>query len=79
MNHWLIEELIRLDCTDRTRELNTLRLQSQCKTSQVTWSLTTRVALKISDWLITTGERIQRRYENSVPVSHWAENRKFAR
>ena len=79
MNHWLTEELTRQACADRERELDALRLLNQCDTLRVNWSLTTRIALIISDWLITTGEKIQIRYEKAAPVSPWVENRKFAR
>jgi len=79
MNHWLAEELTWQAYAERERELDVIRLQKQCDTLHVNWSLTTRVALKFSDWLIATGEKIQLRYEKAAPVSAWVENRKFAR
>ena len=79
MNHWLAEELTRLASAERERELNALRLQNLCDTLKVNWSLTTRFALKLSDWLIATGERIQRRYEKTIQTSPWTENSTFAR
>lgn len=79
MNHWLAEELTWLACADRERGLEALRLQNQYDTLQKIGSLTTRVALKLSNLLIVTGERIQRRYEKNIQASPWIENRKFAR
>ena len=79
MNHWLTEELAQQACVELERELDALRLQNQCDTLHVSWSLTTRIALTISDWLIATGEKIQLRYDKAAQVSPWVENRKFAR
>jgi len=79
MNHWLAEELTRLANTEREHELKIIRLQNLCDVLNVNWPLTTRFALKLSDWLITTGERIQHRYEKTLPASPWREKSTYAR
>lgn len=79
MNHWLTEELTRLACAERQRKLDAYRLQGDFNALRVNWTLTTRVALKLSDCLIGIGESLRQRYEKSAPVSPLVENRKLAR
>jgi len=78
MNHWLAEELTRLTCAERQRELEAYRLQNDFSALRADRTFTTRLALTLSDWMIATGESLRRRYEKSAPVSAWAGNRKFA-
>jgi hypothetical protein len=79
MNHWLIEELTRLTCDDRQRKLDTDHLLNDFNALQANWTFTSRVALKLSDWLIASGETLRRRYDKNPTVSPWLETRKFAR
>ena len=80
MNHWLAEELTWLTCAERQRELDAHRLQNDFSALRANWTFTTRAALKLSDWLISTGESLRRRYAKSSPVSSaWIDTRKFAR
>lgn len=79
MNHWLEEELTWLTCAERQRELDAYRKQNDFNGSQVDWTFTARIALKLSDWLIATGESLRRRHEKNSAVSYWVNVRKFAR
>ena len=83
MNHWQIDELTRLACAERERELerelDAYRLQMDFSAPQVNLTFTNRVALKLSDWMISGGESLRRRYEKAAPVSPWVNTRKFAR
>jgi hypothetical protein len=79
MNHWLAEELTRLSCAERQGELDAYRLQNDFSALRADWTFTARVALKLSDWLIVSGETLRRRYEKAAPVSPWVNTRKFAR
>lgn len=78
MNHWLAEELTWLTYAEQQRELGARRLQSDFSAPRANWAFTARAALKLSDWLIATGESLRSRYEKSAPVSTWAGSRKFA-
>ena len=78
MDYWLTEELMWLAWAEREREIKELRLHAEVDKLQANWTIVAQVALKLSDWLIITGERIQRRYGKSIPASPWVENRKFA-
>jgi len=79
MNHWLDEELTRLICAERQKELDAYRLQNDFSASKTNLTLTTRVALKLSDWMIATGESLRRHHENAASVSPRVNIRKFAR
>jgi len=79
MNHWLAEELTRLTCAERQRELDAYRLQNDFNALQANWTFTARATLKLSEWLIATGETLRRRHEKSASVSPWVDIRKFAR
>ena len=79
MNYWLAEEMIRLNCAERQRELEAIRLQNEINSSQANWTFIARVALKLSDWLIGTGKNLRRYFEKNTPVSSWMDSRKFAR
>jgi len=69
MNHWLAEELTWLACAERKRELDALLLCAEVGELQAKWTLFARAALKLSNWLIATGESIQQRYEKTASVS----------
>ena len=79
MNHWLAEELTWLTCAERQRELDARRLTDDFSVLHANWTFGARAALKLSDWLIATGESLRHRYEKTTPVSPWIDNRKFAR
>lgn len=79
MNHWLAEELTWLTCDERQRELDAYRLPIDFSALQVNLTFTAHVALKLSDWLITSGETLRRHYDKNPPVSPWVQTRKFAR
>jgi hypothetical protein len=79
MNHWMDEKLAWLAHAERQRELEVYRLQKDFSAFQVNLTLTNRIALKLSDWLIAVGETLRRRHEKTVPVSPWVDIRKFAR
>lgn len=79
MYHWLAEDLTWQTCKERERKLDAYRYQIAPSASRVDWTFTTRVALKLSDWLIATGETLRRRHEKGAPVSDWSANRRFAR
>ena len=79
MNHWLIEELTRLACAERQSKLNSYYLLNNFSGLQADWTFTSRVALKLSDWLIGSGESLRRRYEKPARVSPWTNNRNLAR
>jgi hypothetical protein len=79
MNHWLAEELTWLTIAERQRELEAYRLQMDFCALQINSTFTNRAALKLSDWLIGSGEALRRRYEKNTPVSAWVNIRKFAR
>ena len=79
MNHWLAEELTWQTCNERVRELEAFRLQVDFGTLQIRTTFTNRVALKLSDWLIASGESLRRRYEKTTSVSYQVNVRKFAR
>ncbi len=79
MNHWLAEELTWLACAERQRALEALRLQTDFSVLRANRTVVARVALQLSDWLITTGESLRKRYEETAPVSPWVSNRRFAR
>lgn len=79
MNYWLAEELAWLTYTERQHELDTRRLEYVFRDVQTDWAYVGRAALKLSDWLIATGESLRRRYENTTPGSPWVDNRNFAR
>ena len=68
MNHWLDEKLAWLVVAERQQKLENRRLLN-----------TFGAILKLSDWLIATGERLRMRYEKTAPVSTWLGNGKFAR
>ena len=78
MNHWLDEELTRLICAERQEELEAYRLQNDFSASKTNLTLTTRVALKLSDWMIATGESLRRHHEKAASVSPRVKIRKFA-
>lgn len=79
MNHWLAEELTRLTYAERLHELDANRLQNDFSVLRTNLNPTTRVALKLSDWLIGTGESLRRRYEKTAPASPWVNNRRLVR
>jgi hypothetical protein len=79
MNYWLAEELTRLACAERQRELDAYRLQHDFSVLRTNWTFTDRAALKLGDWLIATGESLRRRYDKSASISPWVDIRKFAR
>jgi hypothetical protein len=79
MNYWQAEVMIGLTNAERQRELDALRLQNDFSTPRANWTFVTRTALKLSDWLIVTGENLRRHYEKNTPASTWADSRKFAR
>jgi len=69
MNHWLAEELMWLACAERERELKALRLVVEVEKLRTNWNIIARAGLKLSDWLITTGESLRKHYEKTAPVS----------
>jgi hypothetical protein len=69
MNHWLTEELMWLRCTERERELKVLHLCAEVDKLRANWTVIARAGLKLSDWLIATGEGLRRRYEKIAPAS----------
>ena len=79
MNHWLDEELTRLTCAERQEELDAYRLQNDFSASRTNLTLTTRVALKLSDWMIETGESLRQHHEKAASASPRVTLRKFAR
>ena len=79
MNHWLVEEMIRLNDAERQRELEAIRLQHELNSSQANWTFIARVALKLSDWFIVTGKNLRQHFEKTTPASSWVDSRKFAR
>jgi hypothetical protein len=79
MNHWLAEELIRLNYAERQRELEAIRLQNELNSSRTNWTFVARAALKLSDWLIVIGKNLRKRFEKATPASSWVDSRKFAR
>jgi len=79
MNHWLDEELAWLVCVERQRELENHRLPNLFSVVRGNWAITARFALKLSDWLIATGENLRLRYENTSHASPWVSNRRFVR
>jgi hypothetical protein len=79
MNHWLDEKLAWLVVAERQQKLENRRLLNTFGAMRDNWAFTTPLALKLSDWLIATGERLRMRYEKTAPVSTWLGNGKFAR
>lgn len=79
MNHWLDEELAWSLYVERQKELENHRLPNIFNAVKDNWAITTRFALRLSDWLITTGENLRLRYEKTSPVSPWGSNRRFVR
>jgi hypothetical protein len=79
MNHWLDEELTWLTYAERQDALEAYRLQNDFSGMQVKLTFTNRAALKLSDWLIASGENLRRRHEKTAPVSPWANKRNYAR
>ena len=79
MNHWLDEELTWLTYNERQDALEAYRLQNDFSTLQFNLTFTNRAALKLSDWLIASGENLRRRYEKTAPVSPWVNKGNFAR
>lgn len=79
MNHWLAEELTWLTYTERQHAQASYHSLNEFNGFGADWTLTARLVLKLSDWLIATGESLQRRYEKTAPVSPWVNNRKLAR
>jgi hypothetical protein len=79
MNHWLAEELTWLTCDERQCELDAYRLPIDFSALQVNLTFTAHVALKLSDWLIASGENLRRRHEKNTAVSYRANVRRFAR
>jgi hypothetical protein len=79
MNHWLAEELTWQTYDERERELKAFRSQVDFGALQVRATFTNRVALKLSDWLIASGEGLRRRHERTTSVSYPVHVRKFAR
>jgi hypothetical protein len=79
MNPWMAEELTWLTHAERQRELEAYRLQNDFNALQVNLTYSSRVALKLSDWLIATGESLRQRHEKTMPVVPWVDVRKYAR
>jgi hypothetical protein len=73
MNHWLTEELTWLSYVERQGKLNIHSFQTNAHTVQAKLTFATRVALKLSDWLISTGESIRQRYEKNTAISPWVD------
>jgi len=79
MNHWLDEELAWLVCVERQKELENYSLPNLFSVERGNWAITARFALKLSDWLIATGENLRLRYEKTSDASPWVSNRRFVR
>jgi hypothetical protein len=79
MYPWMSEELAWRTHAERQRKLEADRLLVDFSALAVRLTFTSRVALKLSDWLIASGERLRRRHEKTASVSAWADIRKFAR
>ena len=70
MDHWRIgEQAFWLACAERQRELDAYRSYGEVRASRAHWTLIARAALKLSDWLVATGEGLRRHYEKAAPVS----------
>lgn len=77
--HWMSEELARLISAERQREREAFLLQHDFCTSQLERTFTSRVALKLSHWLIAIGESLRWRHEKAAPATPWVDLQKFAR
>jgi len=79
MNYWPTEELMWLNCAEREREAKAHRLYNEVNKLRADLTIVAQVALKLSDWLITSGERLRRHYDKAATVSPFITKQNFAR
>ena len=80
MQHWLPEKLVEMQRADFRREieqLNLLRETENAYDARQTWIK--KQLHVLGHWMITTGERLHKRYHAPEPLPRWYQGSTMAR